>query len=335
MTLLELLIALTLGIFLLGGILVVYLGSSQSYRVTENTSRLQEGARFAFDKLAGTIRMAGYRGCFTGWPRIIANPAPLFSAATVLVGEEAIAAGTYTGSIAGTDAITVRRGSAHSLIPKQTMGAPTPDASVDIPLFATPSLLSHPFNYAAGHLLLISDCTSADLFCASGVTGTSISHAVACNTDTVNAADSNKLSAPYGPDAQVMAYEESVFYIRANPAGRNALYLQSRSGGAATTEELVEGVQDMQFCYGEDTNGNAEVDVYRTAAAVANWANVVSVRISLLLATNDASVASAATAYALDRNCDGDTTDAGETIAATRRLHRVITSTVGVRNRLP
>jgi len=53
--------------------------------------------------------------------------------------------------------------------------------------------------------------------------------------------------------------------------------------------ELVEGVQNFQILYGEDTlpvvtpttPADTSVDVYRTANNVVNWDNVVSVRVTL------------------------------------------------------
>ena len=50
-------------------------------------------------------------------------------------------------------------------------------------------------------------------------------------------------------------------------------------------EELAEGIEDMQITYGVDTNNDKAVDQYVTANAVADWATVLSVRISLLLAS--------------------------------------------------
>ena len=43
----------------------------------------------------------------------------------------------------------------------------------------------------------------------------------------------------------------------------------------------------MQITFGEDTSGNRIANVYRDADNVANWDNVVSVKIGLLLRTLD------------------------------------------------
>ncbi|MGI0117280.1 PilW family protein [Zooshikella sp. RANM57] len=61
LSLIELMIALVLGLLLLAGVLQVFLGSSQTYRLTGDLARAQENGRFALDMLTRDIRMAGYR----------------------------------------------------------------------------------------------------------------------------------------------------------------------------------------------------------------------------------------------------------------------------------
>ncbi|MEI6069003.1 MAG: PilW family protein [Methylococcaceae bacterium] len=65
LSLIEIMIALLIGAFLLGGVLQIFIGSKQTYRMQENLSRLQENGRFALDFLANDIRMAGYWGCLS------------------------------------------------------------------------------------------------------------------------------------------------------------------------------------------------------------------------------------------------------------------------------
>lgn len=59
-TLLELMIALSLGLLLLLGIGTIYVGSNQTYRVQEENARLQESGRFALEFLGRNFRNAGY-----------------------------------------------------------------------------------------------------------------------------------------------------------------------------------------------------------------------------------------------------------------------------------
>ena len=58
-SLLELLIAMTLGLLLVVGIGTIFVGSNQSYNVQEENSRIQESGRYALDIIGRSLRQAG------------------------------------------------------------------------------------------------------------------------------------------------------------------------------------------------------------------------------------------------------------------------------------
>jgi type IV pilus assembly protein PilW len=62
MTLIELMVALAIGMFLMIGAVTVFMQGRTTFRVTESLSRLQENARFAIDAMEPDIRMAGFWG---------------------------------------------------------------------------------------------------------------------------------------------------------------------------------------------------------------------------------------------------------------------------------
>jgi type IV pilus assembly protein PilW len=62
MTLIELMVALAIGAFLMIGAITVFMQSRTTFRITESLSRLQENARFALDAIEPDIRMAHYWG---------------------------------------------------------------------------------------------------------------------------------------------------------------------------------------------------------------------------------------------------------------------------------
>lgn len=64
-TLIEVMVSLMLGLFLLLGVTYVYVGSKQTYRSVSSMSRMQESGRLAFEYLTQDLRMAGYYGCAT------------------------------------------------------------------------------------------------------------------------------------------------------------------------------------------------------------------------------------------------------------------------------
>ncbi|MCX7946299.1 MAG: hypothetical protein N2557_04945 [Hydrogenophilus sp.] len=71
LTLVELLIALFLAIFLIGALFSFYLGQRALYRTNEAIARIQENARFAIELLARELREAGSTPCGARLP--IAN----------------------------------------------------------------------------------------------------------------------------------------------------------------------------------------------------------------------------------------------------------------------
>ena len=74
MTLIEVMVAMALGSFLLLGAMTVFTQGQAAFRVNESTSRLQEHARLALAFLEDDVRMAGHLGLTTR-PGDIANRA--------------------------------------------------------------------------------------------------------------------------------------------------------------------------------------------------------------------------------------------------------------------
>lgn len=62
-TLIELMIAMVLGLVLIGGVISVLLSNQQTYRTNNALSQLQDNARTAFELLARDIRQAGSTPC--------------------------------------------------------------------------------------------------------------------------------------------------------------------------------------------------------------------------------------------------------------------------------
>lgn len=74
-TLVELMIALVLGVLLILGLLEVFASAKASYRTSEALGRVQETGRFAIDYLQRDLRMAGHLGCVNDQARFLSNPA--------------------------------------------------------------------------------------------------------------------------------------------------------------------------------------------------------------------------------------------------------------------
>jgi len=62
-SLVELMLALALGVIVTAGIVQLFVGNNQTYTLLNGQSRLQESARFSVDFIGRSARSAGYLGC--------------------------------------------------------------------------------------------------------------------------------------------------------------------------------------------------------------------------------------------------------------------------------
>ena len=65
-TLVESIVSMAIGMFLILGAFTVYSQGSYSFKTIEGTSRIQENLRFAFDTLEPDVRLSGYWGLHNG-----------------------------------------------------------------------------------------------------------------------------------------------------------------------------------------------------------------------------------------------------------------------------
>lgn len=324
-SLVEIMVALVAGLILIGGVGQVYLSNKQTYRVQEAQSRLQENGRYALELLERDVRRAGYQGCRSRGsvtPNIIANPPVVaFNTATAVTGSEATDAAwspavsaSLGAVVAGTDTITIQFAAGCGGHLMGNMGVD--NANIQISAANTCDL-------EADDVFMISDCVNADIARATsvskGMTIETIAHAEGNTT--------NRLSKAYQSDAEILRVYSYTYYIRNGQSGQPALWRldNTQAVGGDNPAELVEGVEDMQITYGEDTDSDGTPNQYLAANAVGNWANIRSVRINLLFRTLDNNLTTAAQTYSFN----GTTAAAGD-----RRLRRTFTATISVRNRL-
>lgn len=124
LSLIELMIAVVVGLLLLGGLIQIYLSSKQSYNAQEQLARMQEGGRYAMDLITRDLRRTGYWGGNVDLTTVTGAPGPAVPDNTCNDGRwgrmvnwrvfglnQNQAPGAYTcatGHIAGTDILTVR-----------------------------------------------------------------------------------------------------------------------------------------------------------------------------------------------------------------------------------
>lgn len=109
------------------------------------------------------------------------------------------------------------------------------------------------------------------------------------------------------------------YYVAPDVGGRLTLF--------RNLSAVVEGVEDVAFLYGVDTSGDRQADSFLALGAVtaAQWSDVVAVRVSFLVASNDAGVVEAVQAPPAPF----------ASIPSDRRMYQAFTSTVALRNKMP
>jgi type IV pilus assembly protein PilW len=287
LSLVELMVALTIGLIILAAVSSLFVSSKQTYTAQDSLARLQENARFAMQFLIKDIRLAGYFGCLDNIDatntNISLNGGTTFYN-NVFFPIEGIenATGTWSrsataipvGMQSGTDAIVVRMAdvsAASNIAPGMLNGSST--LNVDDASFFDPN-----------DNVVVADCLGADVVKITGVGGTALQHSA------------GSLKKAYEPPARVFKLVTHQYFIKTKIVdGKSVPVLMRNENG--TAEELVEGIENLEILYGEDTNAPPDgvPNIYRKANAVTDWSKVTSVRIGILARTID------------DKNTDLDT----------------------------
>lgn len=326
LSLVELMIAITLSLLLIAGVLQIFLSSKQTYSTNNALSRVQESGRFAMDFLTYDIRNAGYKGQCLGEPNnMLDTTDKLFGLSDPIEGWNDEAPTHLSGKnvVENSDVLLLKLASGAGNFNGQNNTTGTPNLGVKESSTGVP----------AGTITLVSDPLGCDLFQNTNNNQASVLQQSGGNVSpgNKNPPGGNKQywSHEYNGEMEILTLQNAIYYLQENN-GRPPSLARERlqfAGSAASfiSEELVEGIQDMQINYGI-AGSNKQVTEYIPADEVSNWENVVSVRVELLAVSTDTNV--------VPENQVIRFNGADVTIA-NRRLAQVFSTTVGIRNRLP
>ena len=365
-SLVELLVSITIGLFVLAAVVTVLVNSKQNYTVQDSLARLQENARFAVDFITRDLRMSGHFGCAHSAPNNQLNIAasPLLEASVGLAGVDDIVVGTSTWQPSG--APTAQADGTVQFVPGSDVILVRYMDGAGRPLTASMTSTTDTLTIAAGNglnqgdIVIVADCSAADIFqvtsTAPNTTGVLRHETTATGITPIN--NTNILSKPYELDQNptLTSFVIARYFIATNTdrPGRPGLY---RQVGGAAPQELVEGVENMQILYGVDTDRppppaipdyspnvyvpaeNVNCLVRDGSGACIGWDRVTSLRIGLLAYT----VASESESGEYGRLEDAGTYNVNGKILRTadgnldakRVKRRVFTTTVALRNLRP
>lgn len=304
LSLVELMVALVLGLLLSAGVITIFISAKQDYQVQDAVSQVQENGRFSLEFLSSDIRMAGYTGCSNQMPTAnsVENPPPsLASFGEGIQGfTGTLPATEFPDAMSGTDAVIVHMADTDNEFPVTSHNP----KSAQIGIVGT-----HEFEPGSILTIVDSNCSSQGIFLLTGPTSSTKNNAVhnEGKTFTVGGVSgvgnctealkgnfdcSNKAAASstaYSDGSTIFSIKSIGYYIKdpdkdasiSSPTlyrvNLGAVYL----GGSTTEQPLVEGISDLEILYGVRSGNNVQYKTADVVEAADEWTEVIAVRLDV------------------------------------------------------
>lgn len=348
LSLIELMIAMALGLILTLGVVEIFLGSNKTYRLTDSIAKLQENLRFSLSTFSYDGRMAGHAGCMVGQPTNHVDTSSS-SALDLIYNNSAIVGWGYSGTGLG-DAYTVTdftpgnsgwSNGTSDAVPSALSGEVIP--GTDILVLNTSDITNVEISgNASGSALntvgktdikkgtiisvIAGDCSGGDLFQnTSEATDSSVTRDGGGSPGNTSSEDLGI----YDSDASVYTFRSTAYYIGAGTDGEPSLFRERLDAGdtGSGAVELLSGVENMQVLYGVANGADKQASQYVPSSDVSDWNQVVSFRVALLMRSADMRIDT-------DEAQVSNLVGVKVTSPKDRRARLVGTTTVGIRNRL-
>lgn len=292
-TLLELMIALTIGMLLMLGIMTVFVGNSAAERFSSHLSEVQSNGRLAIAWLKHDLQMAGGHA-------MTYNPSTI-RATSVSALEPDLTGNCFSRAVRPSDW-------ALGILP-QKMGDPTPsvygvDSSSDaVSVFGGclsaedlgPDSDVISIHYVHADAVQPSALAVNGIYVHSGLGGSVVFQCMAAG-DACLADLSDRRTDATG--TQINTLVSHLYYVRkwhskVTDDISTLVRVVLQPDGSVTHESLISNVRTLQVLYGFDTDEDSEIDQYRSADQLASpstaaglsgdWLRVKSVRLGMLL----------------------------------------------------
>lgn len=292
-SLVELLIALALGLTVLVALSAVYLTVKQSFRFQETNGRLQEDASFALDTIARDLRMAGYAGCpginkvtvsgvttyypgsvlASGSPAGINGPNPLaqietsnaemhaeviqqpLTAQNFLRGFDDVPSAMFAAGAVPSSSNTASLFFAGGSANSVAVSAAMTDVDSNLVIASDPYRWRNGPANSGIYDFIVSDCTSSSLFRGKVTQGGGVTSIDHNSTVMGNNSDAFTSNRLFDTTAHVMPAEWSFYYVALRPgASTPSLYRVFYDGNTRQqAQEVVSNVESLRLHYGENT----------------------------------------------------------------------------------
>jgi len=273
-SLVELMIAMAISLLLLAGVIQIYIDSKRNYTIQESLSRLQESGRYAVTLLTQDLRLSGYYGAGSDPAKFTGTQAPV--AAERNCSSDNRWGRMLEQAIFGLDDAVNDGLSDYSACISTSSGTPAAgdyiQGDIVVVRHVVPTTVTA---YDPNRLYLRTTFQDGKLFAGSEESG---------NTLTDTPAFTRALAA----HAYYVGYQSTE--CAGNTIMLPTMYREALgSNGQPVREELVRGVEQLEFQYGVDTDGDGSVNRYLNADQVtlnSYWPSVDSVRLWVLVRTD-------------------------------------------------
>src|SRR5579885_55657 len=306
LSLVELMIALTLGLIVVGSVIAIFLSSKQSYGTNTALGEIQDNSRVAFELLARDIRQAGLTGCGdNGRVANVLNDGPNAGgtvdwwadfnnaihgydrgqtdpAVTTGTGVAQRVSGTSSLVLIGAAPTSLSVASQNSPAANFKLNESTSDLQAgDVIIVCDPdhAAIAQVTNYNNSNVTLVHDTGNG--VATPGNCSKGLGYPTVCTT--------NGNSYDFGPNSQISKLQAVDWYIGNNPQKGKSLYRLALGSNASTTtatttaQEMVRNVTDMQVAY-HLAGGTSFVNA---ATVGTNWNTVDAVQLQLKFESTD------------------------------------------------
>ena len=317
-TMVELMVALLLGLVLIGGVINVFLTSGQTLRVNQNLSRVHENARFAIEMFSREIREAGMVPCGSTlsanvlrgsggsvpwWASTYDGMVRGFDDGQNSTAIKGFGAST-ADRVGGTDALLILLPSSHEAdLRRLASHDPAENSFTDASVISTAVKSrydSRPALVCDGKSAALLQIGAASVSLGEYDYGTG-TYNCSMNLGSADAACATTTPRTFDAGAQLTRWDPAFWYIGHNARGTKSLYrvgikLNSSTGAVENdVQEMVPDVENMQIDYltrNRDNDNVLATDWVAASAFTGGWtsttAEVVAARVKLTLRSTEA-----------------------------------------------
>ena len=297
LSLVELMISMTIGMFLLLGLGTLLMANSETSQELNKAGNQIENGRYGIQVLTDDIRLAGFLGTYKapGAPGTWTTPDPCATALASLGFDTTVSPVVVPVAIHGYAGASALPASCATAVTNRAPGT----AVLVVRRVSTTPIAPSAIPAGGSSYLQVTNCPDITLDPKPFVIDTDTSKFTLMQNDCI--------AANVAPARQYLVH---IYYVSTcSDCGNDTiptLKMVEFNKGALTTTSLVEGIQNMQLDYGIDMDADGAVDCYTSdptsppaaeidvavcpqpapayvwTDAIANWSNVMAVRVNLL-----------------------------------------------------